>query len=343
MKKHVFLRILNGVQSVNGYFEQRENCTGLLGLSALQKVVAAIRILAYGLPADAVDEYVEIGETTARDALRHFCSAVIDAFGKEYLRSPTPEDVARLLQENERRGFPGCVGSLDCMNWPWRGCPAGWKGLFTGRGKHPSMILEVVASKDLWIWHAYFGLPGSCNDINVLHRSPIFSAYIRGEAPPVQFTVNGHTYDMGYYLADGIYPDWPTFVKSVQHPMELKTKHFARMQEGARKDIERAFGVLQARWAVIRGPAYGWDRERLSDIMTACIIMHNMIVEDEKSEATNTNFDNIGTQIDAANAHGDIQERREFVNTLHKLRNKPLHIQLQNDLIEHQWMRYGST
>jgi hypothetical protein len=69
------------------------------------------------------------------------------------------------------------------------------------------MILEAVASHDLWIWHAYFGLPGSCNDINVLQRSPVFSAYARGETPPVEFTVNGHAYDMGYYLADGIYPD----------------------------------------------------------------------------------------------------------------------------------------
>jgi hypothetical protein len=30
------------------------------------------------------------------------------------------------------------------------------------------MILETVATHDLWIWHAYFGMPGGCNDINVL-------------------------------------------------------------------------------------------------------------------------------------------------------------------------------
>ncbi|CAN6351784.1 unnamed protein product [Urochloa humidicola] len=339
MKRHVFIRILDALQSTDSYFQQRADCTGLVGLSALQKVVAAMRILAYGVPLDAVDEYVQIGTSTAREALEHFCSAVIAAFGKVYLRCPTPVDVARLLQEGESRGFPGMLGSIDCMHWEWRNCPAAWKGMFTGRAKRPTMILEAVASRDLWIWHAYFGLPGSCNDINVLQRSPIFSAYTRGESPPVHFSINGRTYDMGYYLAYGIYPEWPAFVKNVRHPMERKTQRFAAVQESTRKDIERAFGVLQARWAVIRGPAYGWDREQLSDIMTACIIMHNMIVEDENSDAINTNFLNIGTQVVPRN--GDVQERSAFV-AAHKLRDRDLHIQLQKDLIEHNWMRYGS-
>jgi hypothetical protein len=64
---------------------------------------------------------------------------------------------------------------------------------------------------------------------------------------------------MGYYLADGIYPDWPAFVKTIRHPYDVRTQHFATIQESARKDIERTFGVLQKRWAIVRGPAYGWS------------------------------------------------------------------------------------
>ncbi|WVZ97408.1 hypothetical protein U9M48_042948 [Paspalum notatum var. saurae] len=98
----------------------------------------------------------------------------------------------------------------------------------------------------------------SNNDINVLQKSPVFSSYLNSQSTPVEFEVNSRTYNMGYYLADGIYPEWPAFVKSIRHPMEKKTQHFSRRQESARKDIERAFGVLRARFAPVRGPVYGW-------------------------------------------------------------------------------------
>jgi len=87
---------------------------------------------------------------------------------------------------------------------------------------------------------------------------------------------------MTYYLADGIYPSYPTFVKSIRLPQSEPDKLFAKHQEGCRKDIERAFGVLQARFKIIREPARLWDIADLGIIMRSCIILHNMIVEDER-------------------------------------------------------------
>ena len=54
------------------------------------------------------------------------------------------------------------------------------------------------------------------------------------------------------------------------------------MQEVARKDVERSFGVLQSRWAIIENPSRQWDLNTINDILMACVIMHNMIIEDEK-------------------------------------------------------------
>ena len=110
------------------------------------------------------------------------------------------------------------------------------------------------------------------NDINVLDRFPVFTLLANGHAHPVNYIINGHEYRMGYYLADGIYPNWSTFVKTIPCPQGLKKKHFVKAQESARKDVERAFGVLQARFVIVRGPARFLDEETLADIMKTCII-----------------------------------------------------------------------
>jgi hypothetical protein len=44
------------------------------------------------------------------------------------------------------------------------------------------------------------------------------------------------------------------------------------------------FGIFQARFAIVRGPARFWDQEVLWYIMNACVIMHNMIIENERGK-----------------------------------------------------------
>jgi hypothetical protein len=87
------------------------------------------------------------------------------------------------------------------------------------RGDHglPTVILEAVASHDRWIWHTFFGVAGSNNDINMLYQSHLFVEQLR-EAPQVQYSINGRQYNIGYYLAGDIYPEWPVFVKSIRQP-----------------------------------------------------------------------------------------------------------------------------
>ncbi|EEY60029.1 uncharacterized protein PITG_21076 [Phytophthora infestans T30-4] len=134
------------------------------------------------------------------------------------------------------------IGSLDCMHWSWKNCPTAWAGVYRGKEKESTVILEAVASQSLWIWHAFFGVPGSSNDLNVLERSPLFDNNINGEAAQVYFEVNGAIYEIPYYLTDGIYPPWASFQQSISNPICLKRKLYAAMQESVRKDVERAFG-----------------------------------------------------------------------------------------------------
>jgi hypothetical protein len=116
MSRSLFLRIKSMLEATKPYFVQRRNTAGRLELSFFQKMTAAIRMLAYGTSADLCDEYVSIGETTAMKCLKKFVKAVVSNFSEEYLRSPTDNDIAKLLALGESRGFPGMLGSIDCMH-----------------------------------------------------------------------------------------------------------------------------------------------------------------------------------------------------------------------------------
>ncbi|XP_020242692.1 uncharacterized protein LOC109820907 [Asparagus officinalis] len=196
----LFLRIASAVEDFDPYFVQRRNV------------------------ADFVDDYVRIGESTTIESVKKFVKVIVVIFTDEYLRSPNNDDIRRLLEIGELRGFPGMLGNIDCMHWRWKNYPAAWHGMYDGHIHEPIIILEVVASYDLWIWHAFFELPGSYNDINVLKRSNLFIKLTKGRAPPVNYSINSHEYMMGYYLADGIYRQWSTFVKIISVSQVNKRK-----------------------------------------------------------------------------------------------------------------------
>jgi hypothetical protein len=48
---------------------------------------------------------------------------------------------------------------------------------------------------------------------------------------------------------------------------------------------KRAFGVLQSRWAIVRHPAKQWSVQQMWEVMTACMIMPNMIVDEERDDS----------------------------------------------------------
>ncbi|XP_062193599.1 uncharacterized protein LOC133897015 [Phragmites australis] len=340
MKRDLYLKIVQAVADHDPWFQQRRNVAGELGLSALQKVTAAFCMLACDAPVDSLDECLRLGEATIIESMRRFVRAVVGVFGDQYLRAPNEEDTARLIATNERRGFPGMLGSIDCMHWRWKNCPTAWSGSYTGHVNSPTIILEAMASQDLWIWHAFFGMPGSLNDINVLHRSHLLDNLAAGVAPQVQYSVNGHGYTMGYFLADGIYPEWATFVKPIPCPVGRKRQHFVVQQAALQKDVERAFGVLQSRFPIVRGATRIWDEETLHNIMTVCIVMHNMIIEDERPDGDVEHvYEGAGDPVEPSHTPSPTLEA--FAQRYGMITSRQGHHQLREDLVEHLWQFHG--
>nr|GEX55786.1 hypothetical protein [Tanacetum cinerariifolium] len=59
---------------------------------------------------------------------------------------------------------------------------------------------RAVADQKLWIWHAYFGVSGANNDLNVLYGCSLFDDVLADRAPKAPFCSKRETYNEDYSL-----------------------------------------------------------------------------------------------------------------------------------------------
>jgi hypothetical protein len=95
MRRSLFLHIVEKVCTFDPWFIQRRDGVGRLGLSSLQKCTVALRMLAYGVVADAIDEYCKMGESTAIEAMKRFIVAIRGSFNRDI---PTPPKSGRFVE-----------------------------------------------------------------------------------------------------------------------------------------------------------------------------------------------------------------------------------------------------
>jgi hypothetical protein len=66
-------------------------------------------MLAYGIPADLVDDNLAMGDSRAIMCVKSFAVAIVHVFGSTNLRAPNVEDTSRLLEFTRNQGFPGML------------------------------------------------------------------------------------------------------------------------------------------------------------------------------------------------------------------------------------------
>lgn len=107
--------------------------------------------------------------------------------------------------------------------------------------------------------------------------------------------------------------------------------------------MERAFGVLQAKWKILHRPARLWSPKVLNSIMRACVILHNMVVEDERGVQLPTVHPSEwpGVSDPPINQDREIPAIEKLVDAQNIIQDRETAALLQNDLMEHMWMLYG--
>ena len=142
------------------------------------------------------------------ECMQQFCAAMQAEFGEYHLWQPSHVNYKKQLEINAARGFPSMFASLDCMHYKCKIFAVAWQGDYGDREGKGFIILEVVVDQGLHIWHIFFGLLGSTNDLNVLDRLPLIHNILTSKACGMTFKVNGQEYNRYYLLVDGMYSQW---------------------------------------------------------------------------------------------------------------------------------------
>ena len=262
----------------------------------MAKILLPLKCLAFGVPVNAFLDYFQLSPTLAKLCYEIFVLHIPLLWSNKYLAAPTKKQVGEIVALHKAaHGVPGMLGSLDCMHTYWDKCPKAYHGAFKGKEKRPSIVLEAASDYNLYFWHCAYGFPGSFNDINIINASSLLTAFLDGSMEEneshLQFRIGEDEFRRLYFLVDGIYPRWARFVKAITETgVNSSLSSYKIWQEKVRKDIERAFGVLQIEFPIVACPFKFHKSEIIANTVTTCLILHNMCVHERVNETIDGDY-----------------------------------------------------
>jgi len=334
----------------DAYFRMKPDACGRMGASTDQKICAALLQLSSGNAPDQLVHTLRLSEPLLLQAMKRFCSTLIDAFSDTYLRRPSLADAKRINSVYERLGFPGCLGAVDCSGWEWRNCPVALQGQYKGKEGKPTIRMETVCDDKLWTWSMEFGAPGAKNDVSILSQSRFFNDIRTGKWPSFRPSVNiaGTNINWFYFLSDGIYSRFRIFAKPHSDPRTVKAKLYTRGHASARKAAERIFAALYGQFEILARPARLASVRDLNDIVLACSILHNMVAEERGYDGTakfrlaEESLQTMPVEYSSNTVPTCIYEQAEqWRNLCDETESLSDHTKLLHALMENFWNSYG--
>jgi hypothetical protein len=111
-------------------------------------------------------------------------------------------------------------------------------------------------------------------------------------------------------------------------------------QVSVRKDVEYAFDLLKKRFNILAIPNRSYSQRILDLIMCACIILHNMIINDERNGGYDDNYHTVTFIVAPPVTYEAPASLTTIIQREVHLTSELMFSNLQSDLIEHVWNKF---
>ncbi|XP_061354410.1 protein ALP1-like [Gastrolobium bilobum] len=215
-------------------------------------------------------QFMRSGETISRQ----FTNVLLSVIRCHTVLLKRPEPVPQNSTDEKWKWFKGCLGALDGTHIKVNPLQADKARYRTRKGEIATNVLGVC-SQDAQFIYVLPGWEGSAADSRVL-RDAISRNH--GLRVPKGFY---YLCDAGYMNAEGFltpYRGQRYHLSEWRHGAQPTTaqEFFNMKHSSARNVIERCFGLLKGRWAIVRSKSYYPVKTQIR-IITACCLLHNHI------------------------------------------------------------------
>lgn len=255
------------------------------------KLLAALRFIGRGECFDTIQELT--ADRVSANVIREFVimwAAKMASLRSEYIKPPNPDNKAEieaLMEMYSKLGFPGCVGSTDCVNIALERCPYTEKQRHTGKDGYPTLGFNCTVNHHRRFLHIAPSCPGAMNDKAKVWFD-LFVDRVRNNQKfkDLEFTVRTAAGDKevvkgAYLIVDGGYHRWRVLQCPLKHSSDKKECLQSKWLESVRKDVECAFGILKTRFRFLKLPSRFQNLQVVDNLFVACAIIHNMLLDDE--------------------------------------------------------------
>ncbi|CAI6373046.1 unnamed protein product [Macrosiphum euphorbiae] len=190
-----------------------------------------------------------------------------------------------------KTGFPGVIGCLDCthvaivppsknLNLEENRYP---EYMYVNRKNYHSINVQLICDSNLKILNVNALFPGSTHDAHVWNNSNVTNTLQE---------LHSRNYNNFFLLGDSGYPLRPWLLTPITHPTTAAEELYNNKQMSTRSIIERCNGVLKMRFrCLFKDRVLHYKPEKSSQIINACVVLHNMCIEHNVPEIRETEGD----------------------------------------------------
>lgn len=183
--------------------------------------------------------------------------------------------------------FPNCVGAVDGKHVVLNAPPNSGSIYYNYKHTH-SIVLMAICDANYKFLYVDAGCNGRISDGGIFNKSSFATALDNNELPiPSPRALSGRYLPVPYVIvADDAFALRPTLMKPFPgRNLTVSQRIFNYRLSRARRIIENAFGIMSAKFRVMRSPIL-LDADKSRKVTLACCTLHNFLITRKSSVYT---------------------------------------------------------